>query len=58
MLCIIFETIIVRSANGIEAVTFVRDLIDQLELHVRASEEDLATAVEQYPLHGLIASLR
>ena len=39
-------------------VPFVRDLADRLESHLAMAEKDLVIAMEQTPLHGLLAVLR
>jgi hypothetical protein len=36
----------------------VRDLADRLESHLAMAEKDLVMAMEQTPLHGLLAVLR
>ena len=37
---------------------FVCDLADRLESHLSMAEKDLVVAMEQTPLHGLLAALR
>jgi hypothetical protein len=39
-------------------VPFVCDLADRLESHLVMAERDLVVAMEQTPLHGLLAVLR
>ena len=39
-------------------MSFVCDLADRLERHLAMAERDLVVAMEQTPLHGLLAVLR
>jgi hypothetical protein len=58
VLCILYDKLVQRSDHVEETVTFVEELIDRLEIHVAASERNLARGIMEKPLHGLISALQ
>lgn len=41
-----------------QALTFVDGLVDRLEQHVVASENNLTEGIDKLPMHGIIAAVR
>jgi hypothetical protein len=55
ILSIFFEKLVIGSGKE---VSFVCHLADRLESHLSMAQKDLVVAMEQSPLHGLLAVLR
>ena len=56
-MCILFEKLLAEPPDPTEAIAFVSQLADQLDRHIRAVEEDLATGIVDYPLSGIISAI-
>jgi hypothetical protein len=50
-------TKLIQPSGREQAVAFVTQLVDLLELHVVKSEEHFSTGIVEYPLHGLISAI-
>ncbi|EME84523.1 uncharacterized protein MYCFIDRAFT_214770 [Pseudocercospora fijiensis CIRAD86] len=55
---LIHKSRVAGQSNSIDEQGQLATLVDKLEKLLAIAERDLATAVERYPLHGLLTSLR
>jgi len=52
----LFTKLIQPSGNE-QAVSFVTELVDLLEMHLVKTEENLSTGIVEYPLYGLLSAI-
>ncbi|TXT12824.1 hypothetical protein VHUM_01225 [Vanrija humicola] len=55
-LTIVFTKVVLPSGPKV-AAAFINDLVNVLEQHVEKSEENFATGIVEYPLHGPLSAL-